>query len=303
MTSNSNVWRDHNKSNEPSKFLRGSPTKTSSPLFNAAVVNTPVDDDIRHPHPTDTVPSLASSQEWNKFRAGFDEFFLEFAKFRDKYGPSTKTRANAASIIRTCSVDDDDDNRAVPAGGPEFLRVIGELETANHQFSQLLNRLENAPHLQPPNTITSNPQPPVQTQIPCEYEVVPSALAPDPHTVALGVTTWNSNSPPTTTHNAPIMMEDNGLVVLRPPPAPDPVDMVLTEALWPQPRLTRNNSPPTTTHNAPIMMEDNGLVAMRPPPAPDPVDMVLTEALWPQPRLARKTIPFKKKPQTKHTSM
>jgi len=119
MTSNSNVWHDHNKSNEPSKFLSGSHTKTSSPLFNATIINS-VDDDIQHPQPTDTAPRLASLQEWNKIRVGFDKFFLEFAKFHDKYGPSTKTQANAASIIRTCSIDDDD-NRTVPAGGPEFI--------------------------------------------------------------------------------------------------------------------------------------------------------------------------------------
>jgi len=265
MTLNSNVRHDNNKSSDPPKLLRGNPTKISSPLFNAAVVNTPVDDDIRHPQPTKTAPSLASLQEWNDFRAGFDEFFLGFAQFRNKYGPSTQTSDNAANNARTCSVDDDDGNRVVPAGGPEFLRVIGELETVNQQFSQLLDRLENAPHLPPLHKITSNPQQP-QT-IPC-VEV----------------------------------MEDNGLTAMRPPPAPDPADRMLIEALWPQPRPTRNNSL-TTTHNVPIMMEDIGLVALRPPPAPDPVNMVLNEVLWPQPRPARKTIPFKKKPRTKHTSM
>jgi len=265
MTSNSTAWCYNNKSSEPPKLLRGNPTKISSPLFNAAVVNTPVDDDIRHPQPNETAPSLASSQEWNDFRVGFDEFFLGFAQFRNKYGPSTQTSANAASNARTCSVDDDDDNRGVPAGGPEFPRVIGELETVNQQFSQLLDRLENAPHLPPPHKITSNLQQP-QT-IPC-VEV----------------------------------MEDNGLTAMRLPPAPDPADRMLIEALWPQPCPTWNNSL-TTTHNVPIMMEDIGVVALRPPPAPDPVNMVLNEVLWPQPRPARKTIPFKKKPRTKHTIM
>jgi len=145
LTSNSNVRSDNDKRSEPPKLLRGNPTKISSPPLNAAVVNTPVDDDIRHPQPTKTAPSLASLQEWNDFRVGFDEFFLGFAQFRDKYGPSTQTSANTASTTCTCSVDNDDDNRVVPAGGPEFPWVIGELETVNQQFSQLLDRLENAP--------------------------------------------------------------------------------------------------------------------------------------------------------------
>jgi len=275
MTSISNVRHDNNKSSEPPKLLRGNPTKISSPLFNAAVINTPVDDDIQHPQPTKTAPSLASLQEWNDFRAVFDEFFLGFAQFCNKYGPSTQTSANAASNARTCSVDDDD-NHVVPAGGPEFLRVIGELETVNQQFSQLLNRLENAPHLQPSNKITSNPQPPVI--IPC-VDVALSALA-HPHNAVL----------------ERIVTEDNSLVALRPPPAPDPVDRMLLG-------LAQNNFSTTTTHNAPIRMEDIGLVTLRPPPAPDPVNMELIEALWPQPRPAWKTIPFKKKPWTKHKFM
>jgi len=276
MTSNSTAWCYNNKSSEPPKLLRGNPTKISSPLFNAVVVITPADDDIRHPQPTETAPSLASLQEWNEFRAGFDEFLLGFAQFRDKYGPSTQTSASAASTARTSSVDDDDDHRVVPAGGPEFLRVIGELETVNQQFSQLLDRLEHAPHLQPPNKIASNPQPPVI--IPC-VDVALSALA-HPHNAVL----------------ERIVTEDNSLVALRPPPAPDPVDRMLLG-------LAQNNFSTTTTHNAPIRMEDIGLVTLRPPPAPDPVNMELIEALWPQPRPAWKTIPFKKKPWTKHKFM
>jgi len=222
MTSNSTAWCYNNKSSEPPKLLRGNPTKISSPLFNAAVVITPADDDIRHPQPTETAPSLASLQEWNEFRAGFDEFFLGFAQFRDKYGPSTQTSASAASTARTCSIDDDD-HSVVPAGGPEFPRVIGELETVNQQFSQLLDRLEHAPHLQPPNKIASNPQPPVI--IPC-IDVALSALAQDPHNAVHIVT------------------EDNGLTfVPLPPPAPDLVDMVTTEVLWPQPHPARKTTP------------------------------------------------------------
>jgi len=257
MASKSHVWCEHNNSYDPQKFLRGSPTKTSPPLPNATVVNLPVDDDIRHPQPIVSPLDPANSQEWNEFRAGFDEFLIGFAEFRDKYGPSTDIPANDASTVRTCSVDGDD-NRAATAGGPEFLRVIGELEKANLKFSQLLDQLENAPSLHPLNKNNSNPQPPVKpqsTQTPCIHEVVsPLALIPDPHTVVLGASPWDSHSPLTTIHNMTTMMVEN--------------DWTFTPL---------------------------------PPPAPDPVNMVSTGVLWPQPCPAWKTIPFKKKPKTKHT--
>jgi len=251
--SNSNVWQNHNNSYDPPNFLQGNPTKISLSPSNAAVVNLPVDDDTQNPQPNNTVPDRATLQEWNDFRADFDDFFSGFAKFRDKYGPLTKIQANEASTICTCSVNDDSDKGAVTAGRPEFLRVIGELKKANSQFSQLLDRLENAPRLQPPSKITSNPQPPVQPQIPCEYGKVPPASTPDPHTVALGAATWDPNSSPTTIHNAPTMTEDNGLTFAPlPPPAPDPVDMVTTEVLWPQPGPARKTFPfkkkPQTKH-------------------------------------------------------
>jgi len=236
MASKSHVWCEHNNSYDPQKFLCGSPTKTSPPLSNAAIVNLPVDDDIRHPQPIDTAPDPATSQEWNDFRAGFDEFLIGFAEFHDKYGPSTDIPANDASTVRNCSVDDDD-NRAATAGGPEFLWVIGELEKANLQFSQLLDRLENAPRLQQPSKITSNPQPPVHPQsttIPCVFGTVPPAPTSDPPTFALGASPWESHSP-LTIHNVTMMADNDRAFVPLPPPAPDPVEMESTGALWPPP--------------------------------------------------------------------
>jgi len=122
MASNSNVWCKHNNSYNPPNFLCGNPTKMSPPLFNAAVVNIPVNDDTQHLQPNNTAPDPATLQEWNDFRAGFDDFLIGFAKFCDTYGPSTAIQAIDASTVRTCSVDvDGDDNRAVTAGGPAFL--------------------------------------------------------------------------------------------------------------------------------------------------------------------------------------
>jgi len=121
MTSNSNVGHDHNNNNDPLKFLRGSPTRTSPPLPNAAVVNTPVDNDIRHLQPIVPAPDLATSQEWDEFRAGFDEFLRGFVEFRDKFGPLTDKQANDASTFRYSNPVNDDPNRAATAGNPAFL--------------------------------------------------------------------------------------------------------------------------------------------------------------------------------------
>jgi len=122
MASNSHGWCAHNNNYNPQKFLRGSPTKTFPPLSNAAVINLPVDNDIRYPQPINTAPDPATLQEWNDFRAGFDDFLIGFAKFCDKYGPLTNIPANNASTVHTCSIDSNSDgNRAATAGGPEFL--------------------------------------------------------------------------------------------------------------------------------------------------------------------------------------
>jgi len=85
------------------------------------------------------------------------------------------------------------------------------------------------------------------------------------------------------------------LVSSSPAPTPDPHTAVLG-APW------DSHSSPTTTHNVTTMMAENDRTFVPlPPPVPDPVDMVSTGVLWPQPRPEWKTIPFKKKPQTKHT--
>jgi len=245
MASKSHVWCDHNNNHDPQNFLRGSPTKPSTPLPNANVVNLTVDDDTRHPHPIDTPLDPANPQEWNAFIAGFNEFRIGFIEFRDKYGPSTDIPTNDASTVRTCSGDDD--NRAT-AGGPEFLRVIGELEKANLQFSQLLDRLENARSRHPTNNINSNPQPPEKfqsTQLQCDNEAVSlPALIPDPNTAALDAPPWDPRSSTPTIRNAPsMMMEHDQTVAPLPPPAPDPVDMMPTGVPWPRPRPTRKTIP------------------------------------------------------------
>jgi len=246
MAPKSQVWCENNNSYDPQKFLCGSPTKTSPPLPNATVVNLTVDDDTRHPQPIDTPLDPANSQEWNEFKAGFDEFLIGFFEFRDKYGPSTDIPATDASTISTCNVDDE--NRAGTAGGPEFLRVIGELEQANLQFGRLLDRLENAPSQHPMNDINSHPQPPEKhqsTQIPCTNEVVfPPALIPDQQTAALDTSPWDPRSSPTTIHNATSMMVDSDRTFApSPPPAPDPVDMMPTGVPWLRPRLDRKTIP------------------------------------------------------------
>jgi len=176
----------------------------------------------------------------------------------------TGIKANDASTLCTCSINDDNDPTVTACGSASFCPVIRELKKVNLQFSQLLDQLEKqAPRMYPLNAITSNPQQPAQTQspqIPCINGVVPPALlppapTPDPQTAVLGKSPWDSHSSQTTIHNVTNMVESD----------------------WPFKMLLH--------------------------PAPDPVDMVYTGALWPQPCPAWKTIPFKKKSKTKHTVM
>jgi len=239
MTSNANVRDEYHNNNDPSKILRGSPTKTSSLRSNAAVVNTRVDDDIRNPQPNETAPDPATSPDWNALRNGFNEIFSGFAEFRDRYGPSTDIRATDASYVRTCGADvDDNHNRAATAGDPEFLRVIAKCDRFNEKFSQLLDRLENERRLQSLSKVTSNPQPtvhPQSTQIPCVLGKVPPAPTPDPLTVALGASPWEPHST-LTIHNVTMMVENDRTFAPLPPPAPDPDEMESTGVLWPQPR-------------------------------------------------------------------
>jgi len=261
MLSSSKSWSNRDERYNSSNFLRENPTTTSPPPSNAAVVDTPVDDETRRPQPTITAAHMARLQEWNDFKADFDDFLIGFVKFRNKVLPPGTT-ANDASTRR---VDDNDDRTLTACGSASFRRVIGELEQVNQQFSQLLDQLENqAPSMHPITAIINNLQQPVQTP-PCVEEVEPTALldpahTPAPQTALLGESPWDSQSQPTTIHTATTMVESDRTFVILPPPAPDPVDMVYTRTLWPT-----------------------------------------TGVLWPQPRLAWKLVPFKKKPKTKHT--
>ncbi len=257
MTSNSNVWSKNNNSHDPPNFLRGNPTKTFLPLSNVVGVDLPVDDGTRTPQPIKTAPDPAFLKELNDFRADFDAFYLEFAKFRDTVlQPSPRPTTQAPSVppapTTTTMIER-------PCGSASFQRVIGELDTVNSQFSRLLDQLEkrqkDAPLMHPLSELPNNPQQLAKTQnlpIPCDG-IVPPAPAPEQPTAVLGESPWDSHYPVTTIHQVTM-----------------------------------------------VELDDRTFVPL-PPPAPDPVDMVPTGALWPQPRPAQKTIPFKKKAQTKHT--
>jgi len=107
MASNSKVWHKHNNSYNPLNFLQGNPTKNFPPLSNVAVVDPPVDDDTSQLQPTKTAPDPAFLQELNDFKANFDTFYSEFAKFRDTV-LQLPFRLDA-STLHTSSVNDDDD--------------------------------------------------------------------------------------------------------------------------------------------------------------------------------------------------
>jgi len=215
-------------------------------------------------------------QEWKDFHDEFDAFCVEFTPFRNKYAPpTTATRsndANASHLDRsvhddvTCLRNDD----ATPA---QQRHVLEKLESVNHQFSQLLDELENdpqhpfrlrlatlfSPHTQP-NLNTSNPQqtaPPPAPQIALPQSVI------------------------------------TGLVLPVPDPAP-------TRTLG---NISTPQSAPTTILKEKTTVTCNCIPPQLPPPAPDPdANMVYDGAsLWPPPRPAVKTTPFKKKSPTKYT--
>jgi len=140
ITPKSNGGSKNNKSYEPSKFLCGSPTKTSSHPSNSAAIDLLVDNDDRHPQSITTTPNPTLLQEWQDFSAKFNDFFLEFAKFRMEYDHLTDDQANDASTLLACSINDDNDQTAKDSDSTSFLHVIGELEKVNSQFFQLLEK-------------------------------------------------------------------------------------------------------------------------------------------------------------------
>ncbi len=244
MVSNSTGWSQRNNKDDAMKILRGKPTRISPPPPNAAVVDMIVDDDNRPPQPSDTAPNLNRLQEWSAFQADFDEFLSGFAKFR-------KERGLPDARPPTCSVDDDEERNEITWGTPEFRRVIGKLEQVNRDCSQLLDRLEQPAPSRDPSNANSTPQQPVRiTQIPCVDAIEPPALqpptpatTPELPTPLLGEPTSALRSSPATIHNVTHMVASDRPFVKLPPPAPDPVDMVYTGTLWPQPRPARKLIP------------------------------------------------------------
>jgi len=238
MVSNSTGWSQRNNKDDAVKILRGNPTRSSPPPPNAAVVDMLVDDDNRPPQPSDPAPKLNRLQEWSAFQADFDEFLVGFAKFR-------KERGLPDARPPICSVDDDENRKENTWGTPEFRRVIDKLEQVNRDCSQLLDRLEQPAPRSDPSNANSNPQQPVRiTQTPCVDAIDPLALqppapaaTPDLQTPLLGEPPLVLSSSPATIHNVTHMVASDRPFAKLPPPAPDPVDMVMG-TLWPQPRPT-----------------------------------------------------------------
>jgi len=241
MVSNSTEWSQRNNRNEDPKILRGNPTRSSSPPPNAAVVDMLVDDDNRPLQPINTAPNSTRLQEWSELQADFDEFLIGFNKFRKERGlPDERPPRNY-----------DDDRTEITWGTPEFRRVIGKLEQVNRDFSQLLDRLEQQAPRSDPLNANSTPQQPVRiTQIPCVDAFEPPALqppapapTPDLPIPLLGESPSVLRSSTATIHKVTNMVASDRTLVKLPPPAPDPVDMVYTGTLWPQPRPARKPIP------------------------------------------------------------
>jgi len=260
----SDVRRNRNKSSHHSTILCESPTTISPNHSNDAVVDSPVDDNERHPQPSEcptTAPDPTLLQERNDFIKEFDDFYLEVRTFRDEYlYPRPYDLANAASHYFS-NVHDNDERQAHDSNKPR--NGLRELEEFNYQFFQFLEQLENTvpqctqPSLDPFN----NPQQPA----PCP--------APQRTQIPRCVTTGE----------------------VPPAPNPTPNTVVPGELNWPAPSIT------TTIPNE--MDVSDSILPQLPPPAPDPDTGMFydSEPLWPPPRPALKTIPLKKKYPTKHT--
>jgi len=263
----SDVQRNPNEQSDNSKILRDNPTKTPTNLPTAAADDPPVDDDD---------PNRTFVQEWKDFQDEFNTFCAEFVPFHNKYAsPNTATRSNDAnaSHLDRRVYDDADCAKNDGETSAKQRQVFEEFDIVNHQFSQLLDNLENNPQnpfrlrldkiFRPytqPNRTTSNPQ---QTAPPPAPPIAP------PHSVITGLA----------------------------PPAPDPEP---TRALG---NISTPQSAPTTIPKEKTTVTCNCIPPQLPPPAPDPdVNMVYDGAsLWPPPRPAVKTTPFKKKSPTKYT--
>jgi len=124
---------------------------------------------------------------------------------------------DAASTLRACSVDNDDDQTANDCASTLFLQVIGELEQVNSQLFQLFEKLENpAPCMHPSSAITINLQQPSPCPEPQPAPIlqcishgvldVPPAPNPKQSTAVPSAVLWKPQSPPTIINN--VTMED-----------------------------------------------------------------------------------------------
>jgi len=249
----SNVWHNHKKNSDKSKILRECPTKISYNLPTTAATNLPVNNDD-----TTTTPNPTFMQAWNEFNDAFNDFYTASIHFDDKYAPlNTATRtinANASHLDR--SINNNDDCSANDHKFPAQQRhVFEELDTINHQLSQLLDKLENDPQspfcrglarifpssTQPHRDVShpQQPAPPPETKIAQLPKCVTTGLvppAPDPAPRTPGNPS-NFQSTPTTIPNATKTVVCDCIPLQLPPPAPDPdASMVYDGAsLWPPP--------------------------------------------------------------------
>jgi len=264
-----------------SKFKPTNTTTTVDPLDDdddalSAVVDLPDDDE-------DRIINETESEDFSTFLSDWEAFHTDF-----KNSTTYAIAHSSAADSITSSIVDEIIDRYPPSSWKDSLlqlqRSVKALEQVNQQFAQFLNSLDKLAPGQP--TLYSD------TTVPNEQPCPPPQLDHTPRHVLLKV----------------------------PPPAPDPQagptpTCRSTPPIDQSPRAARGTMPldphpaPTTALKAPPpappiskkTIPNWARPAVPPPADPSPMAGVLCtgNSHWPPPRPDRKTIPFKKKSQTK----
>jgi len=261
-------------------ILREIPT-SKFPASNAtAVVNLLDDDGITIPIAKaqgDTTPASTFFQEWEAFRTAFQQSTTY-----------ALAHSSAASLVPSLIDDDDaDDDRKVhesddttmttyPNGLRRLRHSVRELEKLNIQLAKVLETYDTPAPCQPTlRAIANNPTHPRPCQEPPREDtpqyVLTTALPPAPNPPVCPTHSPTPQSPQTTDRYPSIM---HGTVLLELPPTPPTLKTTIHN--WARPAVL-----PPAAHS-PMVGVFCTEKPNRPPPRPD-----------------RKTIPFKKKAQTK----
>jgi len=274
---------------DPSTILRELPTrKFSAP--NATAVVDPLDDD------DETSILIANAQEdttWAPtFLQEWEAFYNDF-KTSTTYAIATSSAANLAPSL--VDADDADDDRKAyeraktqhPPNNEDSIRrlrhSVRELETVNRQFAAFVESTCTPAPSQPTLRLSNPPYPQPCREPQCDeiqQHDPPLTTSPAPHL------TSNTQNPTQQPDPEPRRDAPQVVPMMMPPPAPDISDG-LSQHQTQQSSKTEHNhrtipnwARPVVT--SPVLTKAGMFCTGKPLPRPD-----------------RKTVPFRKKPQTK----